>query len=219
MKHKLLFISLIFFVNFSFSQEKDKIIPIHFIKLDVLKSAFCQLHFDYERYNGGHFGTELGFSVFYPNSVLSYLNEEGTFQFDRLACHYQGYGLELKQKFYFPKKHWNLYFAPQVSFKYKYFNNESIYIVNGFRSSSDSFSEKVSSRMYVKSFSLMAGMLAKANNNLAMDFSAGVGLGYFETLTTLTIPGAKNELDLGHHSFYFPVIKLGIKICVGWSRK
>src|ERR1044072_4047762 len=102
--------------------ELYKPVPIHFIKIDVLKSAVCQLHFDYEFYNGKRFGEEIGCSVFYPDRVISFINEEpGDFGwFDRTAGHYRGYGVEFTEKLYFPKKHCNPYIGIVISHKYKH---------------------------------------------------------------------------------------------------
>lgn len=208
---------IIFALNhFSYSQEKDKRTPIHFLKVDVLKSAFCQLHFNYEFYNGKKLGEEIGFSYIYPNRVLSFINEEryeGGY-FDRTAGHYYGYGFEFRQKFYYPLHFGSPYFAFVLTYKYKHFNNGVIRI-DDHNGSNPSY-DIVSSKRYIYALSVMVGYVTNFNHNLLVDVNAGVGLGYFDTMTKREDnPNYYhfNSIRSGHSYFYSPVLKCGVKLC------
>jgi hypothetical protein len=222
MKAKLLLIAFLLFFQFSYSQEEKKITPIHLVKIDVLKSAFCQLHFNYEFYNGKRLGEEIGFSYIYPNRVISFINEEryeGGY-FDRTAGHYHGYGLEFRQKFYYPLYSGSPYLAFVLTSKYKHFKNASIRI-DDHNGSNPSY-EIVSSTRYIYAISVMVGFVTSFKYNFLIDVNAGIGLGYFDTLTKREdSPNYYyfNSIRPGHSRFYSPVIKCGVKLCFGFKGK
>jgi hypothetical protein len=217
MKHILLLTSFILCFHFSYSQE-EKITPLHIIKFDVLKSSFCQFHFDYERYNGKRLGLELGVGIIYPNRVISYIDEEPTDfgWYDRTAGHYRGYSLEFTQKFYFPNEHWNPYLGITLSHKYKHCENAKVLNIDEFRSSSYSYYETFSSKRYIESISLMTGFVSSFKKLFSIDLNIGIGLGYFNVWKK---ENDRNIITEGANQFYAPVFKCGAKLCFGFKGK
>jgi hypothetical protein len=222
------FLLLVAFATAGFSQQNNafldelyKPVPVHFVKIDLLKSAVCQLHCNYEFYNGKHLGEEIGFSFFYPNRVISFINEEpgDLGWFDRTAGHYHGYGIEFTQKFYFPEKHWDPYLGLLFSYKYKHCENANVWIIDEFRSSSYSFNEQVSSRRYIESASLLVGFASGLQHKILVDIHIGLGLGYFDVRTTHENVQEWYSIAPGHEHFYAPVFKCGVKLCFGMRRK
>jgi hypothetical protein len=214
--------SLILNFHFCFAQKECIKTPIHILKLDVLKSAFCQLHFNYEFYNGKRLGEEIGFSYIYPNRIISFINEEPQQGgiLDRTAGHYSGYGLEFRQKIYFPQKHINPYMAFVLSYKYKYCNNAVIRIDDSY-GSSPSY-ETVSSRRFVYAVSAMFGFVTSFKRVFLTDISAGVGLGYFDILTSRNDNPQFyhwNSIRPGHSRHFAPVLKCGVKLGFGFKNK
>jgi hypothetical protein len=226
---KLICFFIITFTSIHFSYSQDNILddlykpnPVHFLKIDVFKSISSRLHFDYEYYNGKKIGIETGVNVFYPNRVLSFINEDLVFNNSLFAFHYKGIGGELKVKIYFPVKHLNLYFAPMVSYDSKYFHNEDVFIIDGFRSSSYSYSENWSGKQIVAKAFLITGFVTKLNKGFAMDINGGIGIGHFDddmeqNSTTLRYTGY--QLRSEHRSYYFPQLHLSAKLCIGLMKR
>ncbi|MCW3104473.1 MAG: hypothetical protein JWO09_2913 [Bacteroidetes bacterium] len=224
-------ISLLLFARLSYSRENSAVPDtsyrpgqIHFVKVDLLKSAFCQFHVNYEFFNGKHLGEEVGLSLFYPNRVISFVNEEpgDLGWFDRTAGHYRGYGLEFRQKYYFPRRFFNPYIALALSYKYKHCEDVNVWIIDEFRSSSYSFNEVVSATRKVYSVSAMCGFASRFKNFFTIDAGVGIGIGYYDYLTTHNYPPPKyHYYDIlpGQNSFYSLAIKAGFKIGFGFRRK
>jgi hypothetical protein len=208
------------------SDSLDRSFHVHFFKLDVFKSISSRLHFDYEYYNGKKLGTELGISIFYPNRVLSYINEGLIFNNSLLAFHYRGSGFEIKQKVYSPRKYWNPYFAVSLSYDYKHFNDEDIFIINGFRSSSYSYYENWSATQLVARALIMAGICTRLKKGIGAEVTAGLGIGYFDNYTRMNSTqnrSAQYDPSLynkgGHENHYLPQIGLGVKLFYGFQFK
>ncbi|HEX8517382.1 MAG TPA: hypothetical protein VF868_14390 [Bacteroidia bacterium] len=229
-KSHLLFI-LLFHFNLLYSQEERSVldslyrpVPVHLLKIDIFKSVSSRLHFDYEYYNGKKSGTELGVNIFYPNRILSYINEGLIFDNSLLVFHYRGVGLELKEKIYFPRKHWNPYFALSLSYDHKYFNNENIYIVSGFRSSSYSFYENWSAKQRVAKAILLAGFASRLKKGFGIEMNFGLGIGYFDSYSIMNSTKSKStyippEMKGKHENYYSPQIGLGVKLYWGFQKR
>lgn len=227
---KRIFIFLFFLARFSYSQE-NRSVPdsvyapthIHFVKVDLLKSAFCQFHVNYEFFNGKHLGEEIGLSLFYPNRLISFVNEEpgDLGWFDRTAGHYKGYGLEFRQKYYFPRKFLNPYLAVDLSYKYKHCEDVNVWIIDEFRSSSYSFNEVVSAKRKVYSVSVMCGFVSRFKKVFTIDAGVGLGVGYYDYLTIHNYPPKYYSYEIlpGQNEFYALAIKAGFKIGFGLRRK
>lgn len=220
MRKLICILTINFFIQNSYSQERKENIPIHIFKIDVLKSAFCQLHFNYEFYNGKRLGEEIGFSYIYPNRVISFINEEPKQGgiFDRTAGHYYGYGFEFRQKFYFPQKHINPYVAFVLTYKYKHCNNAVVRIDHNYGSSPTY--EIVSAKRHIYSISCMTGFVTSFNRQFLVDLNIGIGLGYFDTETKREDNPQYyyfNSVRPGHSRFFAPVIKCGVKLGFGFK--
>ncbi len=222
-KRILISIFLVFSFQFSFSQE-ETITPVHIIKLDVFKSTFSQLHLDYERYNGKRGAVEIGLSLFYRNPVFAAINQgiSKNGNLNLYAFQYFGYGLELRRKFYFPKHHANRYLAPELTFKYKYFNDREI-LLDGERNSSYAVWNTVSRQMYTVGINGIAGFTTNLHRHCILDLNAGMGVGYVDASTQVS--------DYGRYSYYYPrhlaghdtyavfQLQLSAKFCFGFNGK
>jgi hypothetical protein len=224
-KIKIAFLSLLFVTQISYSQNEDKITPIHFIKIDVFKSAFSQLHFDYERYNGKRGGMEIGIGLFYPNPALYGINESSDDSKkgrnpNIYAFKYKGYGIELKRKFYFPKKHWNPYIAPELSFKYKYLDHAEV-LISGERFSSDGHWNIVSRTMYRTSLCAVVGFTTKLKTGRILDINTGLGFGDIDVNTVVNDYGrydTHSQIE-GRNNYKVLILQFSLKLCFGLKGK
>lgn len=226
MKGKFLLITVFLAACSCFAQDNpDKPVPVHFIKMDVFKSISSRLHFDYEYFNGKRIGLEAGVSIFYPNRVFSFINEDFIYHHNLLAFHYRGTGLEAKAKLYFPKKHWKPYAAVLAAIENKYCENANVFNINGFRSSSYSFSENWSGTMYdVKGF-ILVGFMTALKKGFTLDLNAGLGAGYFDSIEVLNSTTEHRyspdpRIGIEKHSTYLlPQLHFSVKLSYGWSKK
>ena len=199
--------------------KNENPVPVHFIKFDVLKLHFCQLHLDYERYNGKHSGQEIGFSWFLPNPVYAYINENQHAS-DLLKYHYYGPCIELKQKFYLPLEGCAFYAAPQLSYAHQYFSNAAIYFVDEFHSSSYTIVERVGARREVWDGALIVGFITNRRGGMAIDINFGAGYDYYNLYTRrLDRPLHPDEerMTFGHSSGSGLVYKCSFKLCFGFK--
>ena len=217
-KRTLVFILIIFSFQFSFSQE-ETITPVHIIKLDVFKSTFSQLHFDYERYNGKRGAVEFGLSFFYRNPALVSIDEGGMHRHNLYAFQYTGYGFELKRKFYFPGKHVYKYLAPELSAKYKYFNDKDV-LLYGDRESSEADWNVVSRQMYQAGLNIVVGIISKPHKGVILDFNAGAGIGYVDVNTQITNYRHYYDAQIaGRDAYTVLQLQLSAKLCFGFNGK
>jgi hypothetical protein len=209
----------------SFSQDSSslyKSVPVHFVKVDIFKTLFSQIHFDFERYNGKKGAFEIGAGLYYPHPVLYSINRGiSKKQENPCAFQYLGFGIELKRKLYFPKKRWNPYLAPGVCYKYKFINNESV-LVNGEKNSSYGTYYQVSRQMNVFGVFGSAGFMSKLNNGASIDVNIGIGMGYLQTNTTIDDYGKyeNHSFEMSGYNKYTELLgQLSIKVCAGFKKK
>lgn len=187
----------------------------------MLRSISSRFRLDYEWYNGKHFALQAGVNIFYPNRVLSYINEDIDFPKDEFAFHYKGAGGELKQSFCFPHRHWSPYIAFVESYDYKHFTDADIFIINGFRSSSYSYSENWSAHEQVIKTFIAAGFMTRARKRFSLDLSIGLGEGCFDKYSIFNSTTDRDYQQYaaqmpqrgGHDSFFRFQVYVGVKLC------
>jgi hypothetical protein len=218
-KIKIIFISLLFIARIAYSQEENKITPIHFVKLDLWKSGFSQLHFDYERSNGKNSGWEFGVDVFYPSQILIGLNEHFVIPTNNFAFQYKGLGMEVLRKFYLKNK--NFYLAPAIVYAYKYFNNKKV-LMAGESSSSYAVWYNVSQKRYMYSIMGFVGWIHKLETGLTFEFNVGLGYRYVDETTVVNDWGRNSFYHIpteGHNIYNALNCKLGVKLCFAFKGK
>jgi hypothetical protein len=196
--------------------------PIHYIKMDIFKSIFGQVHFDYERYNGKKGAIEIGTGLYYPHPVLYSINR-GISKQHPFPCAfvYNGLGIEIKRKFYFPRDNFNFYLAPGLSYKYKYLNSASV-IVDGEKNSSYGIWYQVSRQMNVYGVFGSVGFITSLKRGVAMDVNIGAGWAYLTLNTTVDDFGKDKQhyYDMsGYNSYTELLAQLSVKFCLGFNGK
>jgi hypothetical protein len=219
-KNCILFFLIFFCLHSSYAQNDNYVYPVHFIKFDFFKSL-SQIHIDYERYNGKKDGFEIGVNLYYPNPFLrNYVSLQGDLKSDICAFHYWGAGVELKRKFYFPKKKWNPYVGPEVFYRYKYVKNANV-LMDGHLNLSDATWYKIYRRKLTAGVIGVVGFSKGITEKISMDVNAGIGICYVDMTTIVNDHGEDRyyyKID-GKNDFITSVFQLSFKFCYGIKGK
>lgn len=213
---------LMIFSRLSFAQQDTLHAPasVHLVKVDVFKTLFTQFHLDYERYNGRRGAVEAGISIFYLNPMLSEM-----YNLPTGPGKYTGAGAELRRKFYFrvPDRSFNMYIAPELSFKYKRYDHHAFTENNVDPASS--FSEwyiASGNHMHI-GFVPVIGFISSFKDPITIETNLGIGGCYYMENKTIDDPGVYGRHHVltspEHVQGFEPLIQLSFKACVKFKFK
>lgn len=200
----LLIFSLTFATSVD-SQEDKAIIPIHYIKVDVIKSAFSQLHVSYERYNGKKSGWEIGFGLYYPNHAMAHVFHKV------LDFQVRGYEADLQRKFYNRSSGFRLYFSPMLRYAYKYWDNAEL-LESGPAASSFASWNHLTGHSHNTCLIAMFGFVPYTGKRLNIDVHIGLGGKYEEMNEIVTPERYSTTIESGHSIYWGPVLNAGITL-------
>ncbi|MCW3104472.1 MAG: hypothetical protein JWO09_2912 [Bacteroidetes bacterium] len=205
---------LIFCLSFNpvDSQEDAAICPMHYVRIDIVKSPFAQLHFSYERYNGKKAGWEIGLGWFYPMPGLA--NE-----FDRVIA-FKTHGLEadLQRKFYADLGHVSIYFSPMLRYAFKRWKDAE-YLEDGSPSSSFASWSRTNGRSHNICLIGMFGFDPLLRRTFNVDVHIGFGIKYQDLDEVVTAERYSTRYKSGHSTHFSPVLNGGIEIGFGFKGK
>lgn len=203
MKYKILLVLFIAGACHCCSQDKTTIAPRHYIKVDLVKSVFSQLHLSYERYNGKKSGWEIGFGFYYPNHAMAHV-------FHRvLGFQVKGYEADLQRKFYNRSSGFRLYFSPMLRYAYKYWDNAEI-LERGPAASSFASWNHLTGHSHNTCLIAMFGFVPYTGKKLNIDVHIGLG-GKYEDMNEIVTPERySTTIESSHLIYWGPVLNAGI---------
>lgn len=210
----------VFFVFLSISKliysqdSEEPSVPIHFVRLDIIKGIVSQLQMNYERFNGKKGALQIGAGVYFPYFYTASI--PGGYSV------YKGYSCDIQRKFYIHFKYTSIYLAPKFIYTHKECFNKEIYEGGGGSigpSSSYAMWDWITAK--INSYSALAsvGFLPIVRKGFNIDISLGLGGTLNDINRTVTPQRYTTSLKSGHFIEYSPKVQIGAAIGFGIKEK